>query len=228
MKICILGDSVAKGILFDPADCRYICGKNGFAQRLSGDGMEVDNMSVFGCTVTKGLQLFQRHAKRLEGADVVLLEFGGNDCDYHWDEIAADPEAEHVPNTAIDCFLESYTKLIYLVQNSGSMPLVMNLPPIGAQRYFDRFSVNMDNKGRDNIIKWLGGDVEYIHRWHSIYNDRLCALTGTLGIPCADIRSPFYRTGNYNDYLCMDGIHPNEEGQKLIYDSLRALMPSAV
>ena len=220
MKICILGDSVSRRVLFNAEDSRYVCGKNGFAERLAADGNVVDNMSVFGCTVTKGMQLAQRHQQRLEGADVVLLEFGGNDCDYHWDEIAADPDANHVPNTVMDCYLESYTKLIYMVQACGAEPLVLNLPPIGAQRYFDRFSCKMDQQGKDNIIRWLGGDVEYIHKWHASYNDQLCALAGSLGIRAADIRRPFYQSGDYNDYLCLDGIHPNEAGQELIYKKL--------
>ena len=55
MKICILGDSVSRGVLFNAEDSRYVCGKNGFAERLAADGNVVDNMSVFGCTVTKGM-----------------------------------------------------------------------------------------------------------------------------------------------------------------------------
>lgn len=227
MKICILGDSIAKGVLYDEAQGRYVCGKNGFAQRLAADGEDVDNISVFGCTVTKGLKLAQRHMARIEQADAVLLEFGGNDCDFHWDDIAEDPDAHHDPNTVMDSFLESYTKLVYLVQSKGVMPLVLNLPPIGAKRYFDSFSAKMNDDQKNNIIKWLGGDVEYIHRWHKTYNDQLCALTGSLGIPMADIRQGFY-TGDYTDYLCRDGIHPNEDGQELIYDKLHSLIPAAV
>lgn len=157
MKICILGDSVAKGILYNEADGRYVCGKNSFAARLAADGAEVDNISVFGCTVTKGLQLAQRHIARLESADVILLEFGGNDCDFHWDQIAADPDAHHEPNTSMERYLENYTKLIYLTQGSGAVPLVLNLPPIGAKRYFDRFSVNMDDRGKKILFGgWAG------------------------------------------------------------------------
>ena len=43
----------------------------------------------------------------------------------------------------------------------------------------------------------------------------------------ADIRQGFY-TGDYTDYLCRDGIHPNEDGQELIYDKLHSLIPAAV
>ena len=228
MKICILGDSIAKGILYDEEGGRYVTSRDSFAARLADDGAEVDNFSVFGCTVTKGLQLAQRHQARLAGADVVLMDFGGNDCDFHWDDIAAAPDAHHDPNTVMELYLENYTKLIYLIQGSDAMPLVLNLPPIGARRYFDHFSVDMDDAGRANVIRWLGGDVEYIHRWHRSYNGQLTALTASLHIPFADIRGDFYRSGDYNDFLCRDGIHPTREGQGLIYDRLRSFLPAAL
>ena len=127
MKICILGDSIAKGILYDEEERRYVTSRDSFAARLADDGAEVDNFSVFGCTVTKGLQLAQRHQARLAGADVVLMEFGGNDCDFHWDDIAAAPDAHHDPNTVMELYLENYTKLICLIQGSGAMSLRISL-----------------------------------------------------------------------------------------------------
>ena len=72
MKICILGDSVSKGVLLDPQQGRYICGRNGFADRLDRlENIEVENFSVFGCTVSKGLRLAERHSAKLEGADEI-------------------------------------------------------------------------------------------------------------------------------------------------------------
>ena len=224
MKICILGDSVSKGVLLDPQQGRYICGRSGFADRLDRlENIEVENFSVFGCTVSKGLRLAERHSAKLEGADAVLLEFGGNDCDFHWTEIAADPEREHMPNTPMEEYLEDYARLIYAVESRGALPVPMNLPPIHAQSYFNWFSRDMDEREKANIVTWLHGDIEYIHRWHKSYNDQLTALTDSLGAKMADIRSDFCAGGNYSDFLCADGIHPNEAGQELIFSSLKSL-----
>jgi len=39
-------------------------------------------------------------------------------------------------------------------------------------------------------------------------------------VPVIDITSPFLRRKDYRDYLCSDGIHPNEEGHLLIADAI--------
>ncbi|OLA61120.1 MAG: hypothetical protein BHW37_01125 [Firmicutes bacterium CAG:272_52_7] len=48
-------------------------------------------------------------------------------------------------------------------------------------------------------------------------------------IPMIDIRSAFLVKRDYSDYLCEDGIHPNERGHKLIKDTLvdaiKAVLP---
>jgi len=46
---------------------------------------------------------------------------------------------------------------------------------------------------------------------------RLGVLTRT---PVIDITSVFLERRNYFDYLCEDGIHPNEAGHKLIEEAI--------
>ena len=46
-------------------------------------------------------------------------------------------------------------------------------------------------------------------------------------MPVIDIRSAFLAQPDFRSYLCADGIHPNEAGQKLIYGAIRRQLPSA-
>ena len=52
----------------------------------------------------QGLQYFNRGVSKLENhiskenPDIVLLEYGGNDCAFNWDEVADNPDANHLPN----------------------------------------------------------------------------------------------------------------------------------
>ena len=147
----------------------------------------------------------------------MVLEFGGNDSDYNWKKIADDPDAEHSPNTPLSVFVETYKKVIGEIKKLGKIPVILNLPPVDARKYFRWVSNGVNG---DNIMKWLGGDEIYIYRWHEMYNAAICDLSNSMKIPMIDIRSAFLVKRDYSDYLCEDGIHPNERGHKLIKDTL--------
>ena len=92
IKVCILGDSVAKGVVLDDARGRYIFAKESAARLFALDGgMEVDNLASFGCTVTKGEDMLQKCGPRIGDYDYTVLEFGGNDCDFDWKSVSDDP-----------------------------------------------------------------------------------------------------------------------------------------
>ena len=75
IKVCILGDSVAKGVVLDDARGRYIFAKESAARLFAQDGgMEVDNLASFGCTVTKGEEMLQKCGPRIGDYDYTVLE----------------------------------------------------------------------------------------------------------------------------------------------------------
>ena len=53
-----------------------------------------------------------------------------------------------------------------------------------------------------------------------MYNVEVMLLAIKKDVPIIDIRSAFLKYNNYNDFLCSDGIHPNDEGYKLIYRTI--------
>lgn len=212
-NICIFGDSVSKGVVLDEASKKYVLLKDSFANRVkSASGLLVRNLSRFGSTVTKGLSILDRHRAELKNYDHVILEFGGNDCDFIWPQVAQAPRAEHTPNTPLDLFTEEYAKMLCEVRNAGSRPVMLTLPPIDAERYFAWVSQNID---AGNILRWLG-DVDHIYRWHEMYNLAVVRLAGETHTPLVDITSPFLETKGYQSLICGDGIHPNERGHELI------------
>ncbi len=124
------------------------------------------NYSRFGSTVTKGQEILSKRLGELKDYDCVALEFGGNDCDYDWAQVAAAPDAEHLPHTPVDAFEKKYTQMIREVRAAGSCPVILSLPPIDGQRYFSWVSRGLNAA---NILHYLG-DVEHISRWHEMYN----------------------------------------------------------
>lgn len=53
-----------------------------------------------------------------------------------------------------------------------------------------------------------------------MYNMAVWGLGAEKRIPVIDITSPFLKRKDYRDYLCSDGIHPNEDGHMLIADAI--------
>lgn len=210
---CIYGDSVAKGVILDNIKNKYTLLKDSFVNRLqSGFEIAVTNYSKFGCTVSKGLELLKKHLSSVSKYDYIVLEFGGNDCDFDWVEVAKDPGAPHRCKTPLDEFERSYTEMIRTIRTNGGHPVILSLPPIDAQRYFNWISQGLDS---GQILQFLG-DKEHIYRWHEMYNMAVCRIAQTEIVPLIDITTRFLEMVNYQSCICDDGIHPNEKGHAII------------
>lgn len=197
---------------------KYRISEMGFIERCSRRfGIRVDNYACFGGTITQGIGLAERHWQSVESSKYCLVEYGGNDCSFKWEDIAADPESAHRPRTLLEDFKDKYTRLVRMLKTSGTIPVLLSLPAIDCQRYFRHVSKGLDG---GNILKWLGGDVTYIHRWHEMYNMSVYDIAVQQQVPAIDITSPFLKLRNYSDYLCSDGMHPNEEGHRLIAEAV--------
>lgn len=222
-SVCAFGDSVMKGIVVDKENSpenglKYKISDMGFAARCRRSlGIEVENFARFGGMVTHGMKFINRYADRIKHTDYVLFEYGGNDCDFNWAEISEHPDEIHTPNVPIDLFCEKYTELIKTVKSLGARPVLLTLPVLDPERYFSHLSKGLNG---NNILKWLHGSVLNIDRWHERYNMEIFRLGVQTHTPVIDITSVFLERRNYFDFLCEDGIHPNEEGHKLIEEAI--------
>jgi lysophospholipase L1-like esterase len=210
----VFGDSILKGIQLDDASLRYHIDNNIDVQMIEKSYfLSISNFSKFGCTITKGLALIE---KRLIGdkprCDAIVMDFGGNDCDFDWKAVSERPEDEHYPNTSLEVFAETYRKIIMLLKEKGIRPIITTLPPLDSHRFFNWFCSGLD---KANVLKWLGS-VESIYRWQENYSrtiERIAAETGTLLV---DLRGAFLKHRKLEQLLCADGTHPNTEGQRVI------------
>ena len=144
---------------------------------------------------------------------LAFLEFGGNDCDFRWDEISANPHREHLPATTPERFSHMYGEVLQMLKQNGFKPVLMTLPPLDAERYFAWFTrTGLDQAA---ILSWLG-DVQFIYRWHERYSSAIWEIGEAHNVPVVDIRKAFLEQRNYSRFLCKDGIHPNTEGHRLI------------
>ena len=218
-KLFAFGDSIMKGVVFDGE--RHHTTENCFASILSHHlGMPLINCAKMGHTIVDGWKMFERHRQQIHGGDTVFIEYGGNDCDFLWSEIGNNPDTEHSPRTMLTLFKERYTSLITTLRSMDVKPLLFTLPPLQSERYFRYFTRAMNSLQKENILRWMNGNVEFIANWHEHYNLAIYQIGALTATKVIDISSCFLSHANFYDYICSDGIHPNEQGHCLIADAL--------
>jgi Lysophospholipase L1 and related esterases len=217
-NITLLGDSISKGVIYDEDKDRYVIIKNSFCN-IVGEKLKgvVYNAGKFGSTIIKGSKrLYEDLTKTTP--DIVIIEFGGNDCDFNWEEVANSPYTSHEPNTNLDVFESTLKNIIENLNTKKIVPVLMTLPPLDPEKYYKWISKKSDTYAK-NILTWLGC-VNKIYSWHESYNTAIIKLAKETKTNLIDVRSSFLNTDNYTVYLCKDGIHPNERGHKIIADKI--------
>ena len=231
--VFILGDSIMKGVIFtgDSSDCKYkLYGDNKSFDGLADRGIEIMNRSRMGATITYAREKLGRLIGIKSSSDTerkgkpddfgVIFEYGGNDCDYKWAEISADPTAVHHPNVDPEKFRAQYTDCIIRAKERGAQVALTNLVPIDADKYFSYISRGLSGA---NILSWLG-DVSMLYRWQEYYNALTVQMARAFGCRLVDLRTAFLQSRNFLDLLCPDGIHPTDSGYALVHKTLSAAM----
>ncbi|MBO4689075.1 MAG: SGNH/GDSL hydrolase family protein [Clostridiales bacterium] len=217
--ITAFGDSVLKGVIYE--DEHYKVSDSSF-QKICEEsfGIVIENKAKFGSTISKGESIFERNLDtiRHSSGKYVVLEFGGNDCDFNWKEVAETPDEEHLPMSTIENFTATYSAIIKEIKEMGKIPVLLSLPPIDSARYFKQISRGLNG---ENIMRWMREDRQYITNWHERYNIEIFKLAIANEVPVIDITSVFLEKKNYSYYLCEDGIHPNVKGHRLIAQAIK-------
>ena len=72
------------------------------------------------------------------------MDFGGNDCDFRWAEIAAAPAAEHLPAVPLREFVGRYRSMIGKLRQRDIVPILTTLPPLEPELFFDWWCGRLD------------------------------------------------------------------------------------
>ena len=215
-KFLIFGDSIMKGVMYNGETGRYSLAKDRKNELFSNAGIFFDNYSRMGATVEKGLDTVEKCIDVLDSDTVVLLEYGGNDCDHRWQEISDDPDGKHLPVVDPEKFTRLYGELIELIKSRGAQVVVSTLYPLAPKTYFKWITLGRNS---DNILKWLG-DVDILYRWQEYYNLLAMSVASRYGCRIFDLRSSIGVDHGFADLVGADGIHPTAKGHSLISDML--------
>ena len=208
------GDSITKGIIYDNDKSKYEIIKENFTNIIENNIKgSVYNAGKFGNTIIRGLNKMYNDVIK-KSPDIVLIEFGGNDCDYKWDDIARNPDMEYKPNTDIITFHETLLTMIDNLKANHIFPVLMTLPPLDPLKYF-KWIAKGDSFAEKNILHWLG-TKNSLFTWHNSYSKMINNVANETNTVLIDVRAEFLKYNDYSRFLCKDGIHPNTEGQSLI------------
>lgn len=225
MTMHVYGDSILKGIILDEDRGQYVPMKqDDFAPLCEKYAMDVVNKSKFGYTIGRGWALMSRALQNAAEKNTVpcrymVLEYGGNDCNFDWKAVSDDPHGEHMPMTTLAAFTDTMKHIISVLREHAITPILVSLPPIHAVRYLNHIVASTPGTDKARILSWLGGDAEMIYRYQELYSSVVTRTAYEMNCMYVDLRSAFLDKHNYMELLCRDGIHPNEKGHALIADA---------
>lgn len=216
-KIIALGDSIIKGVVLNiesNGKLHYaLSDRNIVDQVANKTNHEAINLGKMGCTIETGERILDRHLGNIENAQYALLCYGGNDSDYNWRAIAQSPRGEHQPKTPISVFEKTYARIIDKVRQAGLTPIVMSMPAMDAERYYQFFTSVFSDEEKRNVSRWLKNGTDAIWAGHELYNDAIKRVATATDAMLVDVSKAFSQP---DKYLCIDGIHVNAMGQTKI------------
>lgn len=220
--ITVFGDSIGKGIFSDGG--QYSVMQDSAVSLFEREyGIKTDNRSAFGQSMkrlyTRGV--FDRFLSCIdEGKEnVVVIELGGNDSDFNWKEVAENPEKEHSSLTGVKEFSQIYGEVIKKMKARGVKIVTCTIVPISSERFFDNVIGKIADKSK--VLEFFKGDMGTIHRHQEMFNNEILKNSYIFGSEVIDLRRRFLDTNEFENIMCLDGIHPNFMGQKEIFRAVR-------
>ncbi|MBE6939752.1 MAG: SGNH/GDSL hydrolase family protein [Ruminococcaceae bacterium] len=214
--IYLYGDSLLKATMPDES-FRYHFHLDQLSSRYAGSPLTMVNRSKMGATVAKGQSLLAHDLQREMPAQMALIGYGGNDCDFCWQQIAENPDGEHHPHTELNTYLQALVRMAKDLLSRGIQPVLMTLPPIDARRYLDFICRNGLN--RERIMHWLG-EEQMIYRHQELYSDAVAQLARQQDLPLIPVREAFLTERHLQSLIAADGIHLTMRGYERLFDTL--------
>ena len=143
-------------------DKRVALRGGGSAKKPQGERKPECRTIVIGTHKGRHNRSLDRRLKGLREGDRVVLEYGGDYCKYNWAAIASNPDGYHESELSFGQFRETYTHAIAKIKSLGAQPVLLTLPTLLPQRFFDHISRNLnrlldDVKGKreQNVIEMI-------------------------------------------------------------------------
>lgn len=208
--ITVFGDSISRGVTYDAERGRYIYLKDSFDKLIQAKGeFKIDNRSRFGATSKEGLAEFE--GEQSIDADIVLIQYGGNDCTPDWKAAAEKPQMFHPPHVELEEYENILTRFVLRLRAWGKTPVLVTSPPLVTERFVPWISRGLD---ADAILHYLG-DLHHVYRWQEQYALAVHKVARLAGCALIDLRASFLKDLDLGSLYCADGMHPNGKGHQV-------------
>lgn len=210
-KISVYGDSILKGAVTGTSSGHLFDIIDNDSLKLAGKtlGIEISNQSVFGSTIVKTQKRLNRDIERETAGELAIIESGGNDCDYDWTYICENNLTDYGPRVPLSDFIRITDEMVKSCRAEKITPLVMTMPALVPDRWFNHIC---KNHGAEKIKAFVKNIPDVLYRNHEMYNLHLLKYCYEHNAQFVDMRLAFLEHSNYRDLMCLDGIHPNEDG----------------
>ena len=175
-----------------------------------GVAAKVVNAGIGGHTTTDARARFAEDVLKHK-PDIVIIQFGGNDARV---EVFRDPPASE-PLVALPQFRKNLRHLIGTLKARGAKVVLVTTPRLRWTEELKKLYGKSPYKPNDPN----GLDVILVK-----YAEAMREVARQQNVPLADARAAFdayaRQDGHSIDDLLLDGMHPNNQGQRLIADLL--------
>ena len=159
----------------------------------------------------QGLESFEH--MQIEPGSYCVIQFGGNDCNLDWDAVSDEPDIFHDGRVPLNEFKKNLIRFVREAKERQLKPVLVTPLALMSDRYYRWVS---RERNAAHILHYLQDDPESISRWQERYANMVREVAVREDCLLKDVRNWMLSRLDYPSLICMDGIHPNENGHAVL------------
>lgn len=215
--IYIFGDSLLRGVMPDENGMYHSTECIDFDGLAKKHDIVIKNYAMPTFTSKQGRDWMNKTLAAVEKPDLAIVEYGGNDCDFRWRELAETDELVVNPHrVSLEEFAVTYGSILDDLEAMDIRTVVTLCPQLPPHVYLKHLS---DSGVPEKVIHRYAASDEEFAAEYTAYKKVILKLANERQKSVLNIEKNFANLDNMVEYYSVDGMHPNEKGYHLIHNS---------